>query len=54
MTPEPVREYIRYLEDYLGKLQERFNQVEKREEKLEVKNWQNSTISRKLPAPERS
>jgi transposase len=50
MTPEPVREYIRYLEDSLGKLQERFNQVEKRVEKLEVRNGKNSTNSSKPPA----
>jgi uncharacterized coiled-coil protein SlyX len=50
MTPESFREYIRYLEALLGKLQERFNQVLKRVKKLEVRNQKNSTDSNKPPA----
>jgi len=50
MTPEPVREYIRYLEAALSKLQQQFEQVEKRVEKLEVSNQKNSKNSSKPPA----
>jgi hypothetical protein len=47
MTPAPVRVYIRYLEDSVGKLQKRFNQAEGRVEKLDVRKRKKSTNSSK-------
>jgi hypothetical protein len=41
-TPEPVREYIIYLERLIGQMQHRLETVEKRTEKLEARTRMNS------------
>ena len=50
MTPEPVRDYVRYLEASLGKLQQQLKQVEERVEKLEVRTRKDSRNSSKPPS----
>jgi transposase len=49
-TPEPVREYIIYLEQLIGQMQQRLDAVEKRTEKLEVRTRMNSQNSSKPPS----
>jgi transposase len=49
-TPEPVREYIIYLERLIGQMQQRLDAVEKRTEKLEARTRMNSQNSSKPPS----
>lgn len=49
-TPEPVREYILYLERLVGQMQQRLEAVEKRTEKLEARTRMNSQNSSKPPS----
>jgi transposase len=49
-TPEPVREYIIYLERLIGQMQQRLEAVEKRTEKLEARTRMNSQNSSKPPS----
>jgi transposase len=51
-TPEPVREYIIYLERLIGQKQQRLDAVEKRTEKLEARTRMNSQNSSKPPSPD--
>ena len=50
LTPEPVRRYIRYLEQALSALQQQTRDHEKRIEKLEVQAGKNSQNSSKPPS----
>jgi transposase len=50
LTPEPVKQYIQYLESKLFGLQELVQTHEKRIEKLEVRSKQNSANSSKPPS----
>jgi transposase len=49
-TPEPVKQYIEYLEQTITALVARVKQLEKRTEQLEVKTKQNSQNSNKPPS----
>ena len=49
-TPEPVKQYIEYLEQTIAALVARVQQLEKRIEQLEVKTKQNSQNSNKPPS----
>lgn len=49
-TPEPVKQYIVYLEQTIASLAARVQQLEKRIEQLEVKTKQNSQNSNKPPS----
>jgi transposase len=49
-TPEPVKQYIKYLEQTIAALVARVQQLEKRIEQLEVKAKQNSQNSNKPPS----
>jgi len=49
-TPEPVREYILYLERLIGQMQQRLEMVEKRTAKLEARTKMNSQNSSKPPS----
>jgi len=49
-TPEPVREYILYLERFIGQMQQRLEMVEKRTAKLEARTKMNSQNSSKPPS----
>ena len=49
-TPEPVRQYIRQLEQTIALLVDKAKQLEKRTEKLESKTNQNSQNSSKPPS----
>ncbi len=49
-TPEPVKQYIEYLEQTIASFAARVQQLEKRIEQLEVKTKQNSQNSNKPPS----
>ena len=49
-TPEPVKQYIEYLEQTIAALVASVEQLEKRIEQLEVKTKQNSQNSNKPPS----
>ena len=49
-TPEPVKQYIEYLEQTIMAFVSRVQQLEKRIEQLEVKTKQNSQNSNKPPS----
>ena len=49
-TPEPVRQYIRQLEQTIAVLVNKVQELEKRTEKLESKTNQNSQNSSKPPS----
>ena len=49
-TPEPVKQYIEYLEQTIAALAASVEQLEKRIEQLEVKTKQNSQNSNKPPS----
>lgn len=50
LTPEPVRQYIVYLEQTMMQMQNRLQQLEKRLEALEAKSNKNSRNSSKPPS----
>jgi len=49
-TPESVKRYIQYLEQTMGSLSAKVEQLEKRTEKLEVQTRKNSQNSNKPPS----
>ena len=50
VTPEPVRQYIRFLESALSRMHQQVQSHEQRIEKLEVRTQKNSKNSSKPPS----